>query len=241
MMNYQIAAFTHIGTVREINQDRILVQDQILLDGTRDCEHIERCFCFVADGIGGNPAGDLAAQFVLERLVQWKESQSEIREEQLCAELERINGELIQFGHERREYYGLSTTLIGFVAHNAGHILVNAGDSPLWLLRQGMFYQLTENQVLNPDENNSPLISYFGGTENNLTLQCHHDLREICEHDLFVLCSDGLFKALKQKQIKVILASNRPLEEKAGFLLEKSLEAGADDNVSCILIEAMSD
>jgi len=30
MMNYQIAAFTHIGTVREINQDRILVQDQIL-------------------------------------------------------------------------------------------------------------------------------------------------------------------------------------------------------------------
>ncbi len=240
-MKFDIAAFSHIGTVRTINQDRILIQDRILLDGTHEALQEERCFCFVADGIGGNPAGEVAAQFVLEQLAQWNASQTGITEEQLCAELERINGELIRFGHEHRECYGLSTTLVGFVTHNAGHILVSAGDSPLWLLRQGMFYQLTENQVINPDENNSPLISYFGGTENNLTLQCHHELREICEYDLFVLCSDGLFKALKQKQIKAILASNQPLGEKARFLLEKSLEAGADDNVSCILIQSLND
>jgi len=123
------------------------------------------------------------------------------------------------------------------IVQNETSFIPSAGDSPLWLLRNEMFYQLTENQVVNPYEKDSPLMSYFGGRENNLELQFCTDLREICPNDIFVLCSDGLLKSLSQKQIKAILSSNQSLREKARFLLKKIMEMGAEDNVSCILVE----
>ena len=176
-MRYNISGFTHIGTARENNQDRILVQEQVFGEGTVDIEAVEQCFCGLTDGIGGNPAGDVAAQFVLERLVAWKENYDGISEEQLRAGLEQINAELIAFGQQQREYFGLSTTLVGLIIELEQYFILSAGDSPMWLLRHEMFYQLTENQVINPYEKDSPLVSYFGGKEPELELQFCHDLR----------------------------------------------------------------
>ncbi len=236
-MQYDISAFTHTGTVREANQDRILVQNQILLDGFCEVGQSAQCFCFVADGIGGNNAGDVAAQFLLERVLRWKSEQEEFSEESIRAGLEQMNAELLSLGEGQREYYGLSTTLAGVIIQSEQFFILNAGDSPVWLFRNDMFYQLTENHVLNPYENNSPLTSYFGGKGNNLVLQFCTDLREIQPQDIFVICSDGLFKSLKPKQVKAILSSNQKLSDKPRFLLKKLLETGADDNVSCILVE----
>ena len=240
-MKFNVSGFTHVGTIRENNQDRILVQDHILLDGISDFEETKSCFCFVADGIGGHQAGDVAAQFVLEYLLAWQERHPDSSEADLQELLESINQELLDFGRQQREYYGLGTTLVGLIVQDAQHIIVNVGDSPLWLLRNDMFYQLTENQVVEPYSGDSPLTSYFGGKESSLVLQFCRDLREIRPDDLFMLCSDGVFKALKQKQIKAVLLSNQPLNAKARFLLNKILENGAEDNVSCIVIEVVAD
>lgn len=236
-MKYNISAFTHKGSVREINQDRILVQNQLLQDGICDFVQAEYCACFVADGIGGNQSGEVASQFVLEKLVHWLEGQCDFSEERLSSALEHINEGLLLLGREHREHYGSSTTLAGLIIQDDEHVIMSVGDSPLWLLRNGMFYQLTEDQVINPNEENSPLISYFGGKDNNLFPQFHHDLREILADDLFLLCSDGLFKSLKYKQIKAIVSNNQELKEKSRFLLKKAIEIGVEDNVSCILVE----
>jgi serine/threonine protein phosphatase PrpC len=236
-MKFNISGFTHLGTVRNINQDRILIQDQILLDGIYDFEQIEQCFCFVADGIGGNRSGEIAAQFVLEKLLNWREQQTEFSEEGLRSGLEQINNDLILFGKQQQEHYGLATTLVGLIIRDNQFFILHAGDSPMWLLRNNLFYQLTENQVINPYEKDSPLTSYFGGTETSLALEFGSDLREIQPQDLFVLCSDGLLKALNPKQVKAILANNQQLKEKVQFLRKKVLDNQAEDNVSCIVVE----
>lgn len=238
-MKYNISAFTHIGTVRKINQDRILVQDQIIHDGVCEFEVVEECSCFVADGIGGNQSGEVASQFILEKIVHWLKEQQELSEDELQSSMEHINEDLLLLGKQQRKHYGASTTLVGLIIRNDKHVILSAGDSPMWLLRHDMFYQLTENQVINPYEKNSPLVSYFGGKEAELDLQFCHDLRDIQPNDIFLLCSDGLFKALQQKHIKVIIGSNQPLTQKVQFLLQKVLEHGAEDNVSCILVEIL--
>jgi serine/threonine protein phosphatase PrpC len=67
-MRFDISGFTNVGTVRESNQDRILVNGCVFADGAIDLECQASCTCFVADGVGGNKSGDFAAEFVLQRI-----------------------------------------------------------------------------------------------------------------------------------------------------------------------------
>jgi protein phosphatase len=233
---FNISAFTHIGTLRQQNQDRILVQNHVLQDGIHSWLNATTCTCFVADGIGGNLAGDVAAQFVLEQIQTQMALTQSLSKETLAQILNDINVRLIEMGDAQSETRGMGTTLAGLVIRDDFLEIISAGDSPVWLLRGDLFFQLTTAQVMNPLEENSPLISYFGGLHNELQLLFNEHLREILPDDLFLICSDGLFKALEVKQVKVILSNNQTLPQKAEFLLKKALENGAEDNVSCILI-----
>lgn len=67
-VEFNISAFTHIGTIRELNQDHILVNGMVLNEGEIHLIGQDSCFCFVADGVGGNKAGEFASHFVLEKL-----------------------------------------------------------------------------------------------------------------------------------------------------------------------------
>ena len=64
-MKFIISAFTHKGTVRDSNQDCILVNGQLLDVGQVHLTEQVDCFCFVADGVGGNKGGDFASRAIL--------------------------------------------------------------------------------------------------------------------------------------------------------------------------------
>lgn len=236
-MKFDIACFTHIGTSRKENQDRLLVQDQIIAEGSHFFPNETNCFSFVADGIGGNPSGAVAAQFVLEQIQQRLDKNASPSPADIARLLHSINQELLAFGWEHPQHRGLGTTLVGLIIVNGQFSLFQAGDSVVWLLRNELFFKLTEDQVVDPDVVNSPLISYFGGLEDALEVKFNDILREISPGDRYVLASDGLFKALPSKQINVILSNGTALIDRANFMLQKALENGAEDNVSCILIE----
>ena len=236
-MRFNIAAFTHVGTERQINQDRILVQDSIYKEGLHSLSDVERCFCFVADGIGGGPAGEFAAQFILEQIAKKIAVDRDYTKDELRKILMEINTDLIQVGRENPEYQGAGTTLVGIIIRKNQFHVINAGDSQAWLLRNTSFLKITEEQVLDPFQKNSPITSYFGGKKDELHLEFDTVLRNVMVGDVFLLTSDGLFKALEKKQIKAILSNNKPLKQKATFMLQKALKAGAEDNLGCILIE----
>jgi len=237
-MNINISAFTHIGTKREINQDRILVEDKIL---DKDFHHLEEqteCFCFVADGIGGGVRGEIASQFVLDNILEQKNDLKQMNESGIQEEMNNINNELITYSKSNPEYFGTGTTLTGLIIkENDVFISINAGDSEMWVLRNSLFFQVTESQVFDESEPGSPLISYFGGKESSLDIDLTSSLREIHTKDIIVISSDGLLNSLLPKQVKAVLMNNQTLKQKSEFLLESSLSKGADDNVSCILIE----
>jgi serine/threonine protein phosphatase PrpC len=167
-MKYNISSFTHIGSKRKVNQDRILINDKILSDGFYSLDDQNACFCFVADGIGGGLAGEIASQFVLDAILKQKENFHKLEEEIIEEELYSVNNELINFADLKPEYRGTGTTLTGIIAlEDANYLTIHAGDSEMWVLRDGLFFQVTESQVLDDSEPGSPLISYFGGKKPN--------------------------------------------------------------------------
>lgn len=231
-MKFNISAFTHVGTVRESNQDNILVNGQLLNEGEVHLIEQNYSFCFVADGVGGNKAGDFASHFVLEKLKSVPDFNSQ-NVEQL---LQGINELLIAESKANNEIKGTATTLTGLVAGENHFQIIHAGDTQMWLMRNDMFFQITKDQVLDESEKNSSITSYFGGHDNYLKLDSEISIYETLAGDLFLICSDGLFKSLNQKTVKSILQADKDIATKAKRILENCLQSGAEDNTSIILI-----
>lgn len=238
-MLYSIAALTHKGTARHINQDRVLVNTTLLSGGFLSYNDLEVCRCLVADGVGGGVAGEVASQFILEEIIADIDLSTWHTADELKAYLELINQKFLAFEQAHPEVLGAASTLVGILLDEEKFQLVNAGDSQAWLMREDRFFQLNENQVFDASQKGSPITSYFGGKQASLTLDFSTSLRSVQAGDCFVMASDGLFGALEQSQIKTVLLQKTSLLEKAETLLKQSLTAGADDNVSAILIEAI--
>lgn len=232
-MNLNISAFTHAGTDKNVNQDNILVNGQILNAGEINFEHQEHCFCFVADGVGGNRAGDFASRYVLGEISKLLNLGHANLETKLCD----VNHQLITKSNSKEELRGTATTLTGLVAEENNFHILHVGDSQMWLRRNGTLFKVTNDQVLDEQETNSPLISYFGGSENNLRFDKDIFVQDIGVEDVFLICSDGIFKSLNHKAVKAILEGEDTLQSQARALLGECLQRGADDNVSAILVQ----
>ena len=194
-MKFIISAFTHKGTVRDSNQDCILVNGQLLNVGQVHLTEQVDCFCFVADGVGGNKGSDFASHFVLDR-IKVEQNNLLMDAEQL---LKKINHKLIEDTNNDIKLKGCCTTLTGLLVLNGFFKIIHAGDSEMWLLRNDMFFKITNDHVLNESEKNSSITSYFGGHEHYLKL-------------------------------------DKDIKTKAQKRLENCLQAGAEDNISVILI-----
>jgi len=164
---YNISGFTHTGTVRQINQDRILINGQIISEGFINLIEQNHCICFVTDGVGGNKAGEFAAQYVLEALQNMNVNQTT----HLTTKLNEINTALLNETNSNHELNGSATTLTGIILANNIFKIIHAGDSELWLFRNGFFSKITKNMVIDPARPNSPITSFFGGNRNNLNIQ----------------------------------------------------------------------
>lgn len=235
-MNFNIAAFTNKGTIRTINQDRVLVNGTLIEDGTLNLMQQSNCMCFVADGVGGNKKGEFAAQYILEALKV--ELCSDFDE--LTKRLRIINTDLIDTSKKDVSLEGAATTLTGLYIDSDNFYVFHSGDSELWYLRNNMFSKATTDQTA--DESvNSPITSYFGGFEDNLSPEIGISLDYCEDNDFYLLCSDGLFKSLSFEEIKSVLQDSISVNEKVNLLLERSLSKGAPDNISVILIHRCDD
>lgn len=235
-MQFDISAFTHIGTVRKSNQDYILVNWQLLNEGEVHLIQQDHCFCFVADGVGGNNAGDFASHFVLKKL----KLITDFSVINVAQRLQKINEELLIESTLKKETQGTATTLTGLITSENNFQIFHSGDSQMWLMRNDMFFKITNDQVLDELEKNSSITSYFGGYQNYLKLDSNISLREGLLGDIFLICSDGLFKSLNPKVLKLILKEDEDLKTKSKMILEKCLKAGAEDNLSVILIHQIN-
>src|SRR5690606_11807687 len=116
------------------------------------------------------------------------------------------------------------------------------GDSRVYRLRHGCLTQLTtdhtwaaELNLQNAGTEVDHAITRAVGGEASLVLDLHRDRVRL--GDRYLLCSDGLTQEVDDERIAALL-SGADVAECAQLLLEATLQAGARDNVTVIVIEA---
>jgi protein phosphatase len=243
-VNYEISGFTNMGIEKQVNQDRILINGNLMKDGDYHLIQQTICYCFIADGVGGNNSGEFAADFVLEHLnnVNFypnREKEYEFYSRDFLKELHNINYCLLDTTRKETALRGSATTLTGLVISEDFFLVLHAGDSQIWLYRNDIFFKVTQDQVVNELENNSPITNYFGGYENSLHLYADSKSYSIQPGDIYVICSDGLFKTLKPKTAKAIIKGSENTRTASLSILNNCLSLGAEDNVSAILIKCV--
>jgi len=214
------------------------MHDQVFSSGMIDMEIDEATRFFVADGVGGAPAGEVASNLVLSKLNKRFALNSFPEQDEIIETLIGINNDLIAHGNSDLHLRGMATTLSGLFISGKNFRVLNAGDSRVMVLRDDYLVQLTKDDVIDIHELYKPITSYFGGSADEVApLTVHVETDEWMDGDIFLVSSDGIFHCFTENQLSSILSNSRSLVDNANLILKSALSKGSPDNISCIFFK----
>lgn len=193
----------------------------------------------IADGVSGNDGGREASEYTVRGLLSdyyatsdtWPVTQA------LDRVLKAINSWVQHQGSIRAELAGMATTLTAVVLRGRFYYFAHAGDSRLYLLRDGALTRLTTDHVWDRPEMQHVLTRAIG-LDSQLAVD--HGMGELREGDVFLLATDGVWTAVNEAalaaQLRQLAARMRTAEETAEALIDAALAAGTHDNVSALAI-----
>lgn len=208
---------TEKGEVRENNEDAFAYLDQE--------------FFAVADGLGGPPAGEVAATVAVEAVVRAYQDTKNIKviEERVKHAVEEAN-RVVYEKAQKPEFAGMATALVVVaVSQNIAEI-GNVGDSRCYLFRNSSLEQITTDHRMG--------THYLTRSIGNLpNVEVDTFERKLKRGDLILLCTDGLTDVVSADVIVKILSSKKDLKSKARGLIEASLQFGSTDNITVGIIK----
>jgi serine/threonine protein phosphatase PrpC len=234
-MALRSVARTHVGRVRTLNEDRYIERPDIRLWA-------------VADGMGGHEAGDVAASLIVESLAAVEAQSSGYAYLNLvCDQLQAVNRELVERAAALSYGALIGSTVAALLAFEDHYACVWAGDSRIYLHRDGGLDRLTRDHsvvqqmvdagALDPEEarnhSRSNVVTRAVGAGEPLELDVRHAAIE--PGDVFLLCSDGLTNMVTDEEIRRILSAMAP-EPAADGLMALALDRGARDNVTLVVV-----
>lgn len=239
---------TETGHVRTSNQDALALLNDYGV-------------WIVADGMGGRPAGDLAARSAVAVATQRaRERAAQLREHQLAAAafvtdlVTNANQHIHDLMLATPSLQGMGTTFVALAMTPApmpiAHI-AHLGDSRAYLYRTGQLKQLTRDHTLVENLMRDGLIDaatalthperhiLTKGLGMDVAMQPDLASTPVTRHDLILLCSDGLTKMLEDAAIASVLSRAGGDPHKACHdLVEQALSRGGEDNVTVIVVAA---
>jgi protein phosphatase len=227
-------ARTDVGRVRTTNEDRFVARPPLFL---------------VADGMGGQNAGEVAAAITAD-LIEAGAADGTIRTiADLAQALGRANAAVWQRAAADRELQGMGTTCTAMLVAGSRALVAHVGDSRAYLLRRDELRQLTVDHTLMQrlvDEGRlrpadvathpqrSVIVRAIGAaadlSPDRLTV-------ELEPGDRLLLCSDGLTGPLAVDEIEATLAGTPNPQAAAEQLVDLANAAGGADNVTALVVD----
>tara|TARA_R110002110_G_scaffold203378_1_gene414500 strand:- start:719 stop:1483 length:765 start_codon:yes stop_codon:yes gene_type:complete len=236
---YDVAWRTHIGLVRSINEDRLLV-------------NAEQGIFAVSDGMGGHMRGDIAAQKVVNALADVSAStHHQQTAEAVSQAIGKANTDICQEALVHGIDATMGATVSVLVVSGNRYSCLWAGDSRIYLLRDGKLSRLTSDHSVTQDLINRKLIEE---SQRNSHPQASVITRAIgissaldiattsgdaLPDDRFLICSDGICGILDDDEIRQIMVESNE-ERTADDLVEAVINLGARDNLSFILVNNLN-
>ena len=243
----QAAAMTHVGRVREHNEDAFaLVPEQDLY--------------IVSDGMGGLPGGETASSAVVEALPELLNDR--VGSDQLAdADLHEIlRSTLLELSRTVRKeaarrvgLSGMGATVVLVLVHDARLTVAHMGDSRAYLQRADDLVQLTEDHSvvgillrrgeIGPDDvEHHPargrITRYIGMTD-----QVDPDVKtfDFTPGDRLLVCSDGLTGVVPDEEIAVFIEEADTSTDACRRLVDAALAGGGPDNITVLVAERLSE
>lgn len=242
---FYCCGITDTGAVRDHNEDAFLIQKNVITCGNAETETDSPLIAAVADGVAGEVSGEIASRKALEQLAGLKPS----RKTDYLQKIMSVHHALQKYGisHNTRN---MQTTICALAVEQDGKaMLINSGDSRMYLFRGGILKQLSRDQSLvqmlyeqghiSPEERRSHarknVIFPVPGS-----LDCDPE-PQICEiegglahGDIIILCTDGLSDYLTTGEFEEILARPKRLPKRLADMVENAIRNGSPDNVTVV-------
>jgi len=203
----------------------------------------------LADGMGGHPEGEVAAQLALQTIAALFQREARPTLPDVKAFL---TSAVLAAHHQIMRYAGNKgmldtprTTVVAAVLQGTTATWIHCGDSRLYVVRDGEMLMRTRDHshaerprpMQGPEALNRNLLLTCLGSPTTPVFDVSEPL-ELQQGDRLMLCSDGLWAVMDEMQIVRILA-NMPVAEAAPELVEMALRRGGPhgDNVTMIALE----
>lgn len=230
----EVVTLTDKGPFRKQNEDSIVV---VHASGYASLD--KGTLMVVADGMGGMHDGAVASSMVTAKLPSFYfESKILNPVESLVQAVAEVNRKV----HETGGATGMGSTVAACVIVNGSLVVVNVGDSRVYLLHSGKLRQLSRDHSMRR-EFFSPFRAADAMDLSHVLTQAigpypsinpHVNITRIVPSDIVLLCSDGVTSSLSDAEIKdVLLASS--FERIPSELFSLVCEKQGDDNVSIIV------
>ncbi len=236
-------SITDIGIKRDMNQDFIFASDEPV-------GNIGNLY-IVADGMGGQQAGEYASRYTVGRLVSYVEKSAESDPKTILDKaLQFVNKEIRLVAATDSKYIGMGTTAVVAVISGDKLLVANVGDSRLYVISDKI-RQITEDHSLvqemidagsidksmarfHPDKN---VITRAVGAEDDLLIDFFKVT--LTGDEEILMCTDGLTNMVEDERIDEIVRESANAQEAAEALVREANENGGLDNISVILIVPM--
>ena len=248
----QGAFITHRGKVYDHNEDACFIEQAFFGEGMGQAESAVfktegSCVAVVADGIGGNSAGETASKLVVESF-----SDSDFaNQEGLVEHLKSVNHQLYKKGQADPDLAGMGATVVGLCFGASEIFAFNVGDARVYRKQDDYLMQITKDdsiaQVLvdagelsmdeTRDKKLHQITQAIGGATEEKEIDPHTYPIKISNQASFLICSDGLHDMVSLDEIEAIVAKeNSPINRVDG-LFQAALKNGGEDNITIIWID----
>ena len=206
-MKFTVYQSSHVGG-RKYNQDMVAhayTEHALLL--------------VLADGMGGHQHGEVAAQIAIHTYTQAfiKHAQPRVPEPQtfLRAVMQQAHDTIIRFASEQKLGGNPGSTCVAALVQDGQVHWAHAGDSRLYLLRDGNIAAVTHDHslvqqwadlgIISPAEmkthpERNKILNCLGGVKDMFFVESSPSV-PLLDGDILLLCSDGLWSPLQDEEV----------------------------------------
>lgn len=256
----EVGSATDVGRQRQRNEDNFAVF--VPQAGELNPSQLAGLL-LVADGMGGERAGDRASRMAAEQLRQifssgtyrsWPECSGErALEATLVRAIREVSTAIYKVGDGDPTIRGLGSTVVMAAMTSRHMVLAHVGDSRCYLVRQGAIDLLTSDHSWVQRQVDAGYISAADARrhpQRNILIRSlgdalppEVDVRtvEIEDGDLFVLCSDGLTGGVSDEEILQFSSYFRHPQQLAEALVRLANDKDGSDNITVVVGRCKAD
>ncbi len=266
----RVGLVSTVGNYREHNEDNFYIPangttptiggvGQNAVAEEFPARHERPLLFIVADGMGGQQAGEKASAMAVEiipkelaKRIEATEGDREVRRAIQDA-VAAANQEILGLSHVQPDLSNMGTTVVLTLFRDSRAYVAGIGDSRVYRIRNGEIECLTKDHSLAralfeagtiskeelPNHKFTHVLYLYLGSKDALGGPEHVDASDVHPGDRFLLASDGLTGVVEDEQLAAIVTEEDDPLKTASRLVDLALDNQSKDNVTCMIIHAV--